>query len=77
MSMKDVVGWNEDTGAVAIEDADRRLEGKAVYDALFLEAAVFTVTCFMFRFGILRFLPGSVCFPFRYSRFLKSDCGEI
>ena len=29
----------EDTGAVAIEDADRRLEGKAVYDALFLEAA--------------------------------------
>ena len=26
---------NEDTGAVAIEDADRRLEGKAVYDALF------------------------------------------
>ncbi|EOS53211.1 hypothetical protein C809_00156 [Lachnospiraceae bacterium MD335] len=39
LSMKDVVGWNEDTGAVAIEDADRRLEGKAVYDALFLEAA--------------------------------------
>ena len=39
LSMKDVVGWNEDTGAVAIEDTDRRLEGKAVYDALFLEAA--------------------------------------
>ena len=39
LSMKDVVGWNEDTGVVAIEDADRRLEGKAVYDALFLEAA--------------------------------------
>ena len=39
LSMKDVVGWNEDTGAVAIENADRRLEGKAVYDALFLEAA--------------------------------------
>ncbi len=39
LSMKDVVGWNEDTGAVAIEDAERRLEGKAVYDALFLEAA--------------------------------------
>lgn len=39
LSMKDVVGWNEDTGAVAIEDADRRLEGRAVYDALFLEAA--------------------------------------
>lgn len=39
LSMKDVVGWNEDTGEVAIEDADRRLEGKAVYDALFLEAA--------------------------------------
>lgn len=39
LSMKDVVGWNKDTGAVAIEDADRRLEGKAVYDALFLEAA--------------------------------------
>ena len=39
LSMKDVVGWNEDTGAVAIEDADRRLEGKAVYDTLFLEAA--------------------------------------
>ncbi len=36
--MKDVVGWNEDTGAVAIEDDSRRLEGKAVYDALFLEA---------------------------------------
>ena len=33
--MKDVVGWNEDTGAVAIEDADRRLEGKAVYDTFF------------------------------------------
>ncbi len=39
LSMKDVVGWNEDTGTVAIEDADRRLEGKAVYDTLFLEAA--------------------------------------
>ena len=39
LSMKDVVGWNEDTGAVAIEDTDRRLEGKAVYDTLFLEAA--------------------------------------
>ena len=39
LSMKDVVGWNEDTGAVVIEDADRRLEGKAVYDTLFLEAA--------------------------------------
>ncbi len=39
LSMKDVVGWNEDTGAVAIEDAERRLEGKAVYDTLFLEAA--------------------------------------
>lgn len=39
LSMKDVVGWNEDTGTVAIENADRRLEGKAVYDALFLEAA--------------------------------------
>lgn len=39
LSMKDVVGWNEDTGAVAIEDADRRLEGRAVYEALFLEAA--------------------------------------
>ncbi len=39
LSMKDVVSWNEDTGAVAIEDADRRLEGKAVYDTLFLEAA--------------------------------------
>lgn len=39
LSMKDMVGWNEDTGEVAIEDADRRLEGKAVYDALFLEAA--------------------------------------
>ncbi|MEH2944857.1 DUF3849 domain-containing protein [Lachnospiraceae bacterium KK002] len=39
LSMKDVVGWNEDTGAVAIEDADRRLEGRAVYDTLFLEAA--------------------------------------
>ena len=39
LSMKDVVGWNEDTGEVAIEDADRRLEGKAVYNALFLEAA--------------------------------------
>ncbi|MCJ0131890.1 helicase SNF2 [Clostridioides difficile] len=39
LSMKNVVGWNEDTGEVAIEDADRRLEGKAVYDALFLEAA--------------------------------------
>ena len=38
LSMKDVVGWNEDTGAVAIEDDSRRLEGKAVYDALFLEA---------------------------------------
>lgn len=37
--MRDVVGWNEDTGEVAIEDADRRLEGKAVYDTLFLEAA--------------------------------------
>ena len=39
LSMKDVVGWNEDAGAVAIEDADRRLEGRAVYDTLFLEAA--------------------------------------
>ncbi|WP_330670765.1 DUF3849 domain-containing protein [Enterocloster clostridioformis] len=39
LSMKDVVGWNEDTGAVVIEDADRRLEGRAVYDTLFLEAA--------------------------------------
>ena len=39
LSMKDVVGWNEDTGEVAIEDADRRLEGRAVYDTLFLEAA--------------------------------------
>ena len=39
LSMKSVVGWNEDIGEVAIEDADRRLEGKAVYDALFLEAA--------------------------------------
>lgn len=39
LSMRDVVGWNEDTGEVAIEDADRRLEGKAVYDTLFLEAA--------------------------------------
>lgn len=39
LSMKDVVGWNEDTGAVAIEDDSRRLEGKAVYDTLFLEAA--------------------------------------
>lgn len=39
LSMKDVVGWNEDTGEIAIEDADRRLEGKAVYDTLFLEAA--------------------------------------
>ena len=39
LSMKDVVGWNEDTGAVVIEDADRRLEGKTVYDTLFLEAA--------------------------------------
>ncbi|NBI05128.1 DUF3849 domain-containing protein, partial [bacterium C-53] len=38
LSMKDVVGWNEDTGAVAIEDDGRRLEGKAVYDTLFLEA---------------------------------------
>ena len=38
LSMKDVVGWNEDTGAVAIEDDSRRLEGKAVYDTLFLEA---------------------------------------
>lgn len=38
LSMKDVVGWNEDTGAVVIEDADRRLEGRAVYDALFLDA---------------------------------------
>ena len=39
LSMKDVVGWNEDTKTVAIENADRRLEGKAVYDTLFLEAA--------------------------------------
>ncbi len=39
LSMKDVVGWNEDTGEVVIEDADRRLEGKTVYDTLFLEAA--------------------------------------
>ena len=39
LSMKDVVGWNEDTGTVAIENADRRLEGRAVYDTLFLEAA--------------------------------------
>ena len=39
LSMKDVVGWNEDTGEIAIEDADRRLEGKAVYYTLFLEAA--------------------------------------
>ena len=38
LSMKDVVGWNEDTGAVAIEDDSRSLEGKAVYDTLFLEA---------------------------------------
>lgn len=39
LSMKDVVGWNEDTGEVAIQTDERRLEGKAVYDALFLEAA--------------------------------------
>ena len=39
LSMKDVVGWNEDTGEIAIWNDDRRLEGKAVYDALFLEAA--------------------------------------
>ncbi|MCM1126638.1 MAG: DUF3849 domain-containing protein [Lachnospiraceae bacterium] len=39
LSMKDVVGWNEDTGEVAIQNDDRRLEGKAVYDTLFMEAA--------------------------------------
>lgn len=39
LSMQDVVGWNEETGAVAIEDAERRLEGRAVYDTLFIEAA--------------------------------------
>ena len=39
LSMQDVVGWNEETGAIAIEDAERRLEGKAVYDTLFIEAA--------------------------------------
>ena len=39
LSMKDVVGWNEDTGEVAIQTDERRLEGNAVYDALFLEAA--------------------------------------
>ena len=39
LSMKDVVGWNEDTREIAIWNDDRRLEGKAVYDALFLEAA--------------------------------------
>ena len=39
LSMEDIVGWNEDAGAVTIEDGNRRLEGKAVYDALFLEAA--------------------------------------
>ena len=39
LSMEDIVGWNEDAGAVTIEDGNRRLEGKAVFDALFLEAA--------------------------------------
>ncbi len=39
LSMKDMVGWNEDTGEAAIWNDDRRLEGKAVYDTLFMEAA--------------------------------------
>lgn len=43
LSMKDMVGWNEDTGEAAIWNDDRRLEGKAVYDALFMEADDFVL----------------------------------
>ena len=39
LDRKDVVGWNEDTQAVTITDDERTLEGKAVYDFLFAEAA--------------------------------------
>ena len=39
LDRKEVVGWNEDTQAVSISDGERTLEGKAVYDFLFTEAA--------------------------------------
>ena len=39
LDRKDVVGWNEETHAVTIDDDERTIEGKEVYDFLFAEAA--------------------------------------
>ena len=39
LDRKDVVGWNEETQAVTIDDDERTIEGKEVYDFLFAEAA--------------------------------------
>ena len=38
LGRKDVVEWNEETGAVIIVDGEQRLEGREVYDTLFMEA---------------------------------------
>ena len=43
LGRKDVVEWNEETGAVIIVDGEQSLEGKAVYDALLVDATDFVM----------------------------------
>ncbi len=43
LGRKDVVEWNEETGAVIIVNGEQSLEGKAVYDALLVDATDFVM----------------------------------
>jgi len=43
LGRKDVVEWNEETGAVMIVDGEQSLEGKAVYDTLLVDATDFVM----------------------------------
>ena len=43
LGRKDVVEWNEETGAVMIVDGEQSLEGKEVYDTLFVDATDFVM----------------------------------
>lgn len=43
LGRKDVVEWNEETGAVMIVDGEQSLEGKEVYDTLLVDATDFVM----------------------------------
>ena len=43
LGRKDVVEWNEETGAVIIVDGEQSLEGKEVYDTLLVDATDFVM----------------------------------